>query len=84
MMYDGDNYWVPEDGFAEETTLAELKTLRKLELLEVIFDGLGDRIVGEMVSIKNNDVEALVKVKNIIDSATTIEELTSVEIKHVL
>jgi len=76
MRTEDEISWTPEDGFADGITLEEIKTIRQLELLILIFDGLGERIIGKDVTIKSVDVDNLERINQIINAATTVEELS--------
>jgi len=82
MKPENEISWTPEDGFTEETTLEEIKTIRKLELLTLIFDGLGDRIIGKDVVIKSFDIDHLESIKVLIEKATTVEELSMLRFEN--
>jgi len=82
MKPENEIAWTPEDGFAEEISLEEIKTIRKLELLNHFFDGLGDRIIGKDVIIKSFDIDHLESIKVLIEKATTVEELICLRIEN--
>ena len=78
MRPESQQAWCPDDGYAEERTLEDYKILKKLELLELVFDGLGERIIG--TDLLSMDVNKFFDLKESIEAATTIEEIKSLTI----